>query len=234
MRTVLIGGLLAAAGATAAFGQGAPVSRNYPVSGFDRIESAGPYHVEVRTGSAASVSASGPSEQMERLVVEVRNGELRIHPREDRKHFDRDQRGLVRVMVTVPQLRGAGLAGSGDMIVDQVHGASFEGSVAGSGNLTVRGIEVGALNLSVAGSGNASTGRGSARTVDISVAGSGNADTRSTATSTASLSIAGSGKALAFASGTANVSIIGSGDAQVVGGARCAVSRVGSGRANCS
>lgn len=236
MRKALVAGIITVAAATAAYGQsdGPTESRNYPVGSFDRIDSAGPYHVEVRTGAAQSVSASGPREMMERMVVEVRDGELRIHPLRERENFKSNDRGRVTVMVTVPQLRGAGLAGSGDMRIDQVRGDSFDGSVAGSGNLLVGGVNVGSLNLSVAGSGNARTGQGSVRSVDIRVAGSGDADTRSTSSPTASISVAGSGRASVFATGSADVSIAGSGDVEVVGGARCAVSRVGSGRARCS
>ena len=234
MRIKLIGGAMAAAVATAAFAQGGVVSRNYAVGGFDRIESAGPYNVEVRTGAAPSVSASGPSDLMDRMVVEVRDGSLEIHPRRERINVNGDDRRRVTVRVTVPSLRGAGLAGSGNIVIDRIHGNRFDGSVAGSGDLILQGVDVGALNLSVAGSGDARTGRGNARTVDISVAGSGNADTRGTATSAASISIAGSGRALAHSSRTADVSIVGSGDVQVVGGARCSVSRAGSGRVSCS
>lgn len=236
MHKLFVAGTIALAAATAAYGQsgGSSVSRNYPVGAFDRIGVAGPYHVEVRTGTGPSVSASGPQQMMDRMVVEVRDGELKIHPLRDNENFHWNDRGQVTLTVTVPQLRGADLAGSGDMRIDQIRGANFDGSVAGSGNLLLGGVEVGSLKLSIAGSGDARTGKGSARTIDISVAGSGDADTRGTASPSASISVAGSGKVSAFATQIANVSVIGSGDVEIVGGARCAVTKAGHGRVHCS
>lgn len=210
------------------------ISRSYPVRGFDRVEAAGPYDVVIRTGAGPSVSASGPQALMQRMIVEVRGGELKIHPRREQRSFRWNSRSRVRVTVTVPQLRGAELAGSGDMRIDQVRGPSFDGSVAGSGNLLLGGVDVGSFKLSVAGSGDARAGRGRAQNVDISVAGSGDADTRGIASPTASISVAGSGRVSAYANRAANVSVIGSGDVEVIGGARCTVSRMGSGKVRCS
>ena len=55
-------------------------------------------------------------------------------------------------------MRGAELAGSGDIRIDRVAGDSFDGAIAGSGNLKVDHIEVGKLKLAIAGSGNATAG----------------------------------------------------------------------------
>src|SRR3712207_5412294 len=78
---------LAACGTSHAESGGPTVSRSFAVQGFERIEVAGPYDVEVRTGAAPSVQATGPERALERLVVEVRGDRLVIHPRKERKMF---------------------------------------------------------------------------------------------------------------------------------------------------
>ena len=93
---------------------GPTVSRAYQVGNFSAIEVAGPYDVKVSTGSAASASARGPEKMIERLVVEVKDGKLQIHPRETKGFgFHWGNNGHVELTVTVPQLSAASVAGSG-------------------------------------------------------------------------------------------------------------------------
>jgi hypothetical protein len=241
MRKAVLIGIAGAAIASAGCGQtrvedgGPTVQRNYQVGAFERIEVAGPYEVEVRTGADPSVSASGPERLMERLVVEVRGDRLVIHSRNERRWWSGWRgRGTARVQVTAPSIRAASLAGSGGISLDQVSGASFEGSVAGSGDLRVDSVEVESLKLSVAGSGDVRARSGQARRAEYGVAGSGDIDARGVRSETVAVSVAGSGDIRAEATGTADVSIMGSGDVELTGGARCNVSKAGSGEVRCS
>ncbi len=212
---------------------GPVIERDYQVSSFDRIELAGAYDATVRTGAAPSVHARGNQKAIEDLEVAVENGALVIRPRKS-MNLGWSSRGKVDLIVTVPSLRGAELAGSGDISIDRVAGDRFDGGIAGSGNLKVDRIEVGSLKLSVAGSGNAEVGNGRAKSVEYNIAGSGGIDAKGVAAETAAVSIAGSGDIEANASNTASVSIMGSGDVELTGGAKCSVSKAGSGNARCS
>jgi hypothetical protein len=241
MRKALAAAIIAASAATSACGQsrsqdgGPTVARNYTVGGFDQIEVAGPYNVEVRTGANVSVSARGPQHVLERMVVEVRGNKLIIHPERQKGWFHTgwDHHDTIQVTVTVPQLRGAAIAGSGDIHVDQVKGDRFEGEVAGSGGLGINSIDVGTLKLSIAGSGGTKIGNGRAQSAEYEIAGSGDIDVRNVQVQNADVSIAGSGNVSAQAAGTADVSIMGSGNVEVTGGAKCSVSKAGSGSVRC-
>jgi hypothetical protein len=241
MRKAVLSGIAAAAAASAGCGEGRAenggptVQRSYQVGAFQQIEVAGPFDVQVRTGAGPSVSASGPEKLIERLVVEVRGDKLVIHTRRDKSWFGgwRDH-GNATIQVTAPALRGAALVGSGDMVIDQVKGADFSGSVAGSGDLRVETVDVQNLKLSIAGSGDLSARSGRAKAVDLSIAGSGDIDAGGVRSETASASIAGSGNIRGQATGTADVSIMGSGGVTLTGGAKCSISKAGSGSANCS
>jgi len=242
MRKSIAAAVIAASAATSACGQtrsegaGPTVSRNYQVGNFQEIEVAGPYDVDVRTGANPGASATGSQNLLDKTVVEVRGDKLVIRPQENKGwfHFGWSSHGKAKFSVTVPELKGATIAGSGDIRVDKVHGDRFEGNVAGSGGLGVGAMDVQTLKIAIAGSGDAKAGQGRAQNVDYDIAGSGGIDASGVAAQDAKVSIAGSGSIKAHASGTASVSIMGSGDVDVTGGAKCSVSKAGSGDVRCS
>jgi hypothetical protein len=212
------------------------VSRNYSVGNFQQIEVAGPYDVEVRTGANASVSARGSEKLLERTVVEVQGDKLLIHAENNHSffHFGWSHRGEAKFTVTVPQLSGATIAGSGDIRIDKVSGQNFEGTVTGSGGLEVAAMNVQQLKLAVAGSGGVKAGTGTAQAAQYDIAGSGDIDAGALDARDLKATIAGSGGIKAHSSGTADVSIMGSGDVDVSGGAKCKISKAGSGDVHCS
>ena len=213
---------------------GPSVNRNFQVGAFQSIEVAGPYEVAVRTGGAPSVTATGPEKLMDRLVVEVKGDRLLIHTRKKNGFSWGGSKGTARIEVTVPMLRAAGIAGSGELSVDNIKGESFEGSIAGSGDLRVESIAVQALKVSIGGSGSVHAGKGEARHAEYNIAGSGGIEMGGVRTGNAKISIAGSGSVSGHASGAADVSIAGSGDVRLTGGAKCNVSKMGSGDVHCS
>ena len=242
MRKSIAAALVAASAATAACNghgveSGGPtVSRNYEVGNFQQVEVAGPYEVQVTTGGNPSVSARGSQNLLAHTIVEVKDGKLEIHPEHQGGmfNFGHSVRGTAQFTVTVPQLSGAAIAGSGDLNVDHVRGDSFAGNVAGSGGLNVGTVDVKSLKLSIGGSGNLKAGSGSAQTAEFNIGGSGDIDAGGVTSQQAKASIAGSGSIKARATGSADVSIMGSGDIELTGGAKCNVSKMGSGTANCS
>lgn len=207
-------------------------SRTFDVRGFDRVSLRGSDDVVVRVGSAESVTATGPDDVLDRLEVKVVNGELRIGREKGWSWGWSGDRKPAVITVTLPRLRGASVAGSGDMNIDRVRATAFEGSIAGSGNLSVNRLQAETASLDIAGSGNASV-TGQVRSLDISIAGSGDMSAAGLKAERAKISIAGSGDVRAQVSGEADVSIIGSGDVNLVGNPRCRISKMGSGDVRC-
>lgn len=240
MKRAIAFGIMVAAAAIAGCSEGRSesrgptVDRDYQVGSFDRISVAGSYDTTVRTGAAPSVHVRGDQKAIDNLEVKVENGVLKIESKKKMHWGWSSDHGKVAFTVTVPNLRGADLAGSGDINIDKVAGDSFAGSIAGSGNLKVAQVEVGTLKLDIAGSGNAVAGGGRAKSADYGIAGSGGIDAKGVAVETANVSIAGSGDVDAQAHSTAAVSIMGSGNVEMTGGAKCTVSKAGSGNARCS
>jgi len=242
MRKSIAAAMIAASALTGACGQssaengGATVSRNYQVGNFQEIEVAGPYDVTVRTGANPGVSARGAEKLLENTTVEVQGDKLVIRPQEHHGwfNFNFGSHSKTLFTVTVPQLRAATVAGSGDFNVDAVRGDRFEATLAGAGDLGIGSVQVQALKLSMAGSGDAKVDSGQAQTADYTVVGAGGIDARGVVSQQLKVSIAGAGDVRAHATGAADVNIMGAGDVEVSGGAKCTVQKAGAGDVRCS
>jgi len=209
-------------------GQGA--TRTYAASGFTGVDLRGSDDVDVKTGTAFSVTAEGDPKILDQLEITVVNGTLRVG-RKDGKWFGGDDSGVV-VRVVMPKLQSASVAGSGDLTVDRAEG-DVSAAIAGSGNLSIADLRGGAADLSIAGSGDLSV-KGVAAKLSAAIAGSGDIEAGGLTASTADVSIAGSGSVKGVVKGAASVSIMGSGDVELTGGAKCTVSALGSGEARCT
>lgn len=210
---------------------GPATDRSFEVGSFDRIEIAGPYEVNVSTGGATRVSARGGSALLDETDVKVEGGKLIIAPKKQKGVRWTWRQGKAVFAVSTAQLKAAGIAGSGSIVVDKVAG-DFSGDVAGSGDLRLAAVNGGATKLAIAGSGKA-IATGSADSLKVDIAGSGDVDAKQLSARTADISIAGSGNVNANATETSKVSIIGSGNVDIGGGGKCSVSKTGSGNVNC-
>ncbi len=204
-------------------------ARTYALSGFTGVSLAGHDNVVVTHGDSFAVSASGDAAALDQLILRVRDGKLEIR----RTSEGTLVRSKVTVRVTMPLLRSASVAGSGNLQADQLSGDDARISVAGSGDVRIAAVSADALDVSVAGSGQVYVA-GRADSADISVAGSGDVDAPNLQLASSSVSVAGSGSVQARVTGSASINIGGSGDVTLTGGAQCAIRRAGSGTANCS
>jgi len=223
------------AACTRANGEPGPtVSRAFPVEQFQRIEVSGPYEVNVATGHAPSVNATGNQKMIDRMVVKVEDGTLKIHPeKRGGFHMGWSDNGNAKVIVTAQALEGAAIAGSGQLAIDRIAGNSFEGSVAGSGDLRLANVDVENLKMAIGGSGSIEAA-GRTRDANYAIGGSGDIRAAKLTAQTAKVSIGGSGNIAGNASERAKVSIAGSGNVTMIGGAKCDVSKAGSGEVRCS
>lgn len=213
---------------------GPTVQRGYQVAGFTGLAVDGPYDVRVVSGGATNVAASGPQKALDDMSVEVISGTLQIRPsKQGGININLDTTRPVKITVTVPTLQNAALAGSGDITVEKLAGASFKGDVGGSGDLRLDNVDAQSLELNTSGSGDIRAA-GKARTVKLTVAGSGDIDSRRLAAENADVQVSGSGNVKAQATRTAMISVNGSGDVDVGGGAKCTINKSGSGDARCS
>lgn len=235
MRLSILGSFSAALVSTVAlaalvFSQPAwAAEQSFDVSAFTKIRSAGSADVRVTTGARTAVVASGDAADLERLLIEVRDGVLVIGQKPGRW----DWRGSgVTVNVSTPRLAEASLTGTGDIEIDRMAEPAVAVAVSGAGDMRVGRIDATTVAARLAGSGNILLA-GRCGTGRFDLAGSGDIMASALACETLSAAIKGSGDIIASASRTADLTVLGSGDIMVEGGAQCTRTTRGSGTITC-
>ncbi|MGK6322712.1 head GIN domain-containing protein [Sphingomonas sp. DT-51] len=226
-------------------GSGSGNQRSYQAANFDMVELAGSDDVSVHIGSGFAVTAEGDVDALDTLKITREGSMLRVSRRNGRS------RGHARVLVTMPAITGATLAGSGNLAIDRVDAGAFRARLAGSGNLTVAALHAETADLTVAGSGDAAlsgvTGQlgvsiagsgnvtlaGTSGRLDVSVAGSGDVAGERLVAKAADIKVMGAGDVRVTVDGQADVMAMGSGNVDLGARARCSVRKMGSGSVRC-
>lgn len=211
---------------------GTGTTRSFAVDGFTGVELAGSDDVVVTVGGAFSVRAEGAAEDLDKLDIRRDGSTLKVGRKRNALGWSRSKGKGVRVHVTMPAIRAATLAGSGNLGIDRVQAGDFAGALSGSGDLTLGQVSATTATFDLAGSG-AIAARGRVDRLKVSIAGSGDVDAAALTAQRADISIAGSGNVSAAVDGPAAVSILGSGDVTLGGRPRCTTSKMGSGTVRC-
>lgn len=206
-------------------GDGDVATEARPLSGFTRVELRGSLDVAVAEGRPFAVSVTIDRNLLPLVSTRVEGDRLVIELTRPASH-----RGVGRVEVSLPELRGLSISGSGDATIS---GASLPRSVAlaidGSGDIAWSG-RAGALTASIAGSGDMEL-TGEAESLTASIRGSGDIGARRLTARGATVAVEGSGDVeVTLGGGPLSASVAGSGDVTWWGQASpVAVSRAGSG-----
>jgi len=215
-------------------GSAEAATQTYGVSDFSRMRIAGPFDVHVRVGGSPSARASGPKDALDRLSVEQNGDTLVVKTLPGGwGGWPTGSRGPVVVEVSVPDLRGVSITGSGDVTVDRMRGDAVDLALSGSGSLDVGAIDVGTVSAVMTGSGDMSLA-GKARTVTATLTGSGDLKADRLVADDAQTKLVGSGDLALGARHLVKVVLAGSGDVTISGPAACSVTRSGSGDVTCA
>jgi len=168
---------------------------------FDKIELLTSGDVEVKIGKPQQISVSTSSDPTD-ITLEVEDKVLRISSKNGKSVRNLD------ITITIPNLEGASIKGSGDISISGLKGKMFDAAVSGSGDLTAEG---------------------SVESLSANLSGSGDIDLKKLSSKVASASLSGSGEITVFATATANCTLAGSGDIRVSGGASVTQAISGSG-----
>ena len=105
----ILSAIASARGRRKHFEDGPSADRDFEVGEFEQLEICRPFDVEVQTGEAASVHASGPEWALDSLTVEPRGDALFIG-------CDGECDDSVDIIVTVRELRSLRTTGSGEVL----------------------------------------------------------------------------------------------------------------------
>jgi hypothetical protein len=232
MKRIMLAALAATSATAFATGAGA-AERRFTVTDFDKIEVSGPFQVTLATGRPGSALASGSSDAIGRVSIEVEGRTLRIRPnRSAWGGYPGEGAGPLKIELSTHALRSAFVSGAGSLNVDKARAMKFDAGVSGSGLLKIAQVESDNLMLGLLGSGKIVIG-GKAKTLRASIQGSGDLDAAALLADDAQISAETAGTVVVGVNRTAKVTASGTGDTTISGKPACTVKALGSGRVLC-
>jgi hypothetical protein len=164
------------------------------VGTFTKISFRVPGKLYLRQGSPQRVEIEGKKSVLDEIDVEVDGSRLVIEKEGKFMDWNWGPGDEVKVYVTVKDIEGLSVAGSGDLIGEtKILAKDLDLSVSGSGNLKVEAEASGDMEADVSGSGDLEV-KGKCRNFDSDVSGSGKVIMAMIIEGDADLGISGSGK----------------------------------------
>ncbi|MEM9495055.1 MAG: head GIN domain-containing protein [Pseudomonadota bacterium] len=151
------------------------VTRTYDMTGFEAIDIAGVFDLDVTVGPEYSIRLDGPAEKIDRIEVSVSGNTLRLS-RKKRKgvKWGREKDGSVHAEITLPSLVAFEASGVVDGDVVGIDAGRFALEMSGVGDIDVSG-ECGSLVADISGVGDLNAKKLECATVRVSVSGVGDA-----------------------------------------------------------
>jgi hypothetical protein len=215
--------------ALAASASAPAATRNFGINSFDKIRVDGPFKVQVKTGIAPYAKASGSTEALDRVAIDVQGRTLVVHPnRSSWGGYPGKDPGPVEIHIGTHELTAAWLNGSGGLEIDKVRGLTFGLSAQGSGAVSIGKVEVDQLNIGLAGNASA-TVSGKAGKLTAVIRGISSLDAATLVTKNASIGAEGAATVKANILNEAKLNGSGPATIALTGGPACTARVSGSG-----
>ena len=223
MRTFLL-----AAGIAVLAAPASAATRNFGITGFEKVRVDGPFKVNLTTGVAPFATATGSPQALDRVAIEVRGNTLVVHSNLDSwGGYPGKDSGPVEISLGTHDLSAAWLNGSGAIAIDRVRGLSFDLSVQGSGAGQIGQVNVDQLNVSVVGTASAKLA-GQAAKMTAVIRGVSSLDAAALATKDATLGADGAATIAANVDNSVTVDATGPATVNIAGGPSCTLRVSGS------
>jgi hypothetical protein len=214
---------------TTGYSKGQEVNKeNRNVSGFTKVNFGISGDLYISIGSEFKVVLEGKKSLLEEIETEVSDSKLVI--RNENWHYHGNDK--VTVYITMPELTGLGVSGSGKAeIKDAIKAEKLDFSVSGSGRIQTTDLALGKLHVGISGSGDVIIGgSGEATNADVSISGSGNYSGETLKIANADFSISGSGSCRCNVTDNLEAHVSGSGNITYTGSPKIDARVSGSGR----
>ena len=132
-------------------GTGSTVEETREVSGFNRVVLSGVGHVNLTQDGTESLTVRAPRSVMGRIRTEVRGDTLFLEVKTGLFTIVQDR--AIEYDLTVREIEGLRISGSGSVEGDRIETETLDISVSGSGDLVIDDLETDRLELSISGSG---------------------------------------------------------------------------------
>lgn len=197
-------------------GSGVIDSETRKVSDFDSIDLDYPAEVIIKQGTTESLTIEADDNLLPQLVSEVRDGTLHIENGERDYGKRVNPSEIVRITITVKNLREVDFSTAGALTVNGLKGDSLSVFLSGAGDVTLNDLDLDKLTVSLSGAGEFSAS-GSATELNVTISGFGSFDSPNLKTQTANVRISGAGSATVRVEESLDASISGAGSVNYYG-----------------
>ncbi|MBT8472716.1 MAG: DUF2807 domain-containing protein [Marinicaulis sp.] len=178
---------------------GAKASRSLDLTGFQGVEIAGVFNLEIVVGADYSIELTGTAAELNRVEARVANGVLTLDQRKRRRSEKKKRlghNGGVDARIELPALNTLDISGVVDGSVLGVDADVFDIDITGVGDIKLSGA---------------------CRSLDATVSGVGDLDARALECGAVKVRVSGVGDATVFAANEVDARVSGMGDIDVYG-----------------
>jgi hypothetical protein len=228
MKNLLVFAAMLAFSCTAPVLSGETVKEIRDVSQFSALSLAISADVFLTQGPVQKIEIEGDKAALEEIETVVNDATLKIRTK-DKFHGNI---GKVSVYITMPEINGLSVAGSGDISArSDIRTDELDLNVSGSGSILFNGLSAREVSATITGSGNIDISAGQAGSeLDVVITGSGSFSAEGFSVEEADVTITGSGSARVWAVKELESNITGSGNVVYKGEPQVNASSTGSGR----
>lgn len=220
----LIAGILA-------FNPASAEEQTRDVSSFSQISLRISGKVYLKQGEPQSVRIVAKESVIDDIITEVKGDELTIRFPGKTLFKRRFNPGKVEIYITVPDVNGLAVSGSGDIICKNLDARILSMAVSGSGSIDIGKLESKKIKGAISGSGNIKLNDGGvAEELTVAISGSGNFEASGFEAEEVSVTTSGSGNCKVLSNGSIKARIAGSGSIFYNGNASIDASVAGSGK----
>jgi hypothetical protein len=188
--------------------------------------------VHLEQGEKQSVVVIAKPSTLDELITEVKDGKLIIRfPTKD-VFWKTFQPGEITINITVPEINGLSISGSGDIIAeDHLKTKILDMAISGSGNIRLSDLAAERVKAAISGSGDiVLAGKTPAQDLSVAISGSGNLKAMDFSSDDVTAKVSGSGNVSVGANNNLFVRLVGSGNVTYKGKPRIDSSIAGSGK----
>jgi hypothetical protein len=202
------------------------------VPSFSEIALRIPAKLYVEQGNTQSVKIEAKSSTLEEIITEVKDRQLTIRFKSKNYLFKSFTPGKIDIYITVPEIDGLSVSGSGDIIVeDEISTRILDLAVSGSGDILLGDLKADRVKSSISGSGDIIIQDGGEATdFSITTSGSGDVKAENFEAKDVVVRISGSGNCSVTANRSLKARVAGSGSVFYNGNPSIDSSVAGSGR----
>lgn len=183
------------------------------VPSFSEIALRIPAKLYLEQGEKQSVEIVAKSSTLSDIITEVKGRKLSIKFPAKNYLLKNFEPGKIEIYITVPEIDGLSLSGSGDIVAEEINTRILDLAVSGSGDILIEELEAERVKVAISGSGDIIIEEGGeADDFSAAITGSGNVKARGFQVKDVVVRVAGSGNCTVTANNSIKARIAGSGN----------------------